>query len=80
MISERTIWDKKLIGFGKRIRASGRQTWICQTRIIPREKQKKITLGTVKKIPCPIAKRMAKQWLMKVAKERAQARVGESIK
>jgi integrase len=43
--SERIVFDERLPGFGLRLRADGKRTWIVQYRIA--KKQRRMTLGSV---------------------------------
>jgi hypothetical protein len=43
--SERIVFDERLPGFGLRLRAVGKRTWIVQYRIA--RKQRRMTLGSV---------------------------------
>jgi integrase len=43
--SERIVFDERLPGFGLRLRADGRRTWIVQYRVAKR--QRRVTIGSV---------------------------------
>ena len=62
--SELIIFDEKLPGFGYRIRAGGKRTWIVQYRL--GEKQRRMTLGNVAVLNCGQARSQAKDALSKV--------------
>ncbi len=62
--SETIVFDEGLPGFGLRIRAGGKRTWIAQYRL--GSKQRRVTLGTVETISVDEARRRAKSALSKV--------------
>jgi integrase len=80
---DRIVFDDDLAGFGLRLRAGGKRTWIVQYRI--GSKQRRLTLGSTKIIDATEARRRAKSALAKVhlghdpqiqkAEARAQAAV-----
>jgi len=63
--SESIFWDDDLPGFGLRMRAGGKQTWVAQYRI--GAKQRRLTLGTPAKLGSDGARKAAKAALAKVA-------------
>ena len=62
--SETLAFDDALPGFGLRIRAGGKRTWIAQYRI--GQKQRRVTLGTVETVDADEARKRAKDVLSKV--------------
>lgn len=62
--SEILIFDEELAGFGVRIRAGGKRTWIAQYRF--GSKQRRLTLGTVEALDEPEARKRARTALSKV--------------
>jgi integrase len=62
--SEILIFDDELAGFGVRVRAGGKRTWIAQYRF--GAKQRRLTLGTVEALDEPEARKRAKTALSKV--------------
>src|SRR5690349_10431301 len=80
---EAIVFDDGLPGFGLRIRAGGKRTWIAQYRL--GSKQRRVTIGTVETVDPEDARRLARSTLSKVhlgtdpqlekAVERAQAAV-----
>src|ERR1700735_1462534 len=62
--SELLVFDDMLPGFGVRLRAGGKRTWIVQYRIGP--KQRRLTLGTVKTFDSIEARKRAKDTVAKV--------------
>jgi integrase len=62
--SETIVFDDTLSGFGLRIRAGGKRTWIAQYRI--GKKQRRVTLGTVEALGPDEAKKAGKAALAKV--------------
>ena len=62
--AEALLFDDALPGFGLRVRAGGKRTWIAQYRI--GQKQRRISLGTVERIDLDEARRRAKSALCKV--------------
>ena len=58
------VFDDDLAGFGVRIRAGGKRTWIAQYRF--GKKQRRLTLGTVEALDEPDARKRAKTALSKV--------------
>lgn len=56
--SELLEFDDTLPGFGVRLRAGGKRTWIVQYRIGPQ--QRRLSLGTVKAFDATEARRRAK--------------------
>src|SRR6516162_10339208 len=63
--SDWIVFDDDLPGFGLRIRAGGKRTWIAQYRL--GKKQRRLPLGTVKERSLADARQEAKQALAKVA-------------
>jgi len=59
--TELIVFDDSLKGFGLRIRAGGKRTWIAQYRI--GAKQRRITLGTVEALDPERARQAAKDAL-----------------
>lgn len=62
--SEILVFDEELAGFGVRIRAGGKRTWIAQYRF--GAKQRRMTLGTVEALDEAEARKRAKTALSKV--------------
>jgi integrase len=62
--SERIIFDENLPGFGFRIRAGGKRTWIAQYRI--GNKQRRLTLGSLEKLDPDQARKAARAVLARV--------------
>lgn len=81
--SEAFVWDDDLPGFGLRVRAGGKRTWIVQYRL--GEKQRRLTLGTPANLRAEDARKAAKSSLAKVALgadpagEKIEARTKASI-
>ena len=81
--SETIVFDEGLPGFGLRIRAGGKRTWIAQYRL--GSKQRRVTLGTVETISADEARRRAKSALSKVhlgtdpQVEKAEARAQAAV-
>jgi integrase len=63
MTDDRFEWDRKLAGFGKRVR-NGRETWIIQFRL--GHKQRRMTIGTCAKLTPAQARDQAKRRLAEV--------------
>jgi integrase len=61
---ELIVFDEALKGFGLRIRAGGKRTWIAQYRL--GSKQRRLTLGTVEKLDADEARKQAKDDLARV--------------
>jgi len=61
--SEHVFWDEDLPGFGVRVRAGGKRTWIVQYRVAGRTK--KTTLGNVNTVSPDAARSTAKAHLAK---------------
>jgi integrase len=57
--AERIVFDERLSGFGLRVRAGGKRTWIVQYRV--GKKQRRKTLGSVDKIMAAKAYEVAEQ-------------------
>jgi integrase len=57
--TERIVFDERLSGFGLRVRAGGKRTWIVQYRV--GRKQRRKTLGSVDKIMAAKAYEVAEQ-------------------
>jgi integrase len=55
--SELIVFDERLPGFGVRLRAGGKRTWIIQYRVGKQQRRK--TLGSVDKIRAPLARETA---------------------
>jgi integrase len=62
--SELIVFDDDLPGFGIRLRAGGKRTWIVQYRV--GQKQRRLTLGSTAAISLDEARRQAKKVLAKV--------------
>src|SRR3954471_3119921 len=62
--SELLVFDDALPGFGLRVRAGGKRTWIAQYRI--GTKQRRLTLGTTETVDVDEARKRAKNALSKV--------------
>src|SRR3954463_9424054 len=62
--SETIVFDDALPGFGVRLRAGGKRTWIAQYRL--GAKQRRITLGNVEAVDLDEARKRAKDALAKV--------------
>jgi integrase len=63
--AERIVFDEKLAGFGVRVRAGGKRTWIAQYRL--GDKQRRLTLGNVESIDEKEARDRARKALGKVS-------------
>ena len=63
--AEVLIFDQDLPGFGLRVRAGGKRTWIAQYRV--GAKQRRITLGTTETLNLDEARRRAREALAKVS-------------
>ena len=63
--TELLTFDDDLPNFGLRIRSGGKRTWICQYRP-GRDKQRRVTLGSVANMDAADARREAKTLLSKV--------------
>src|SRR5215203_5593751 len=81
--SEIIVFDDALPGFGVRLRAGGKRTWIAQYRL--GAKQRRITLGTVEAVDPDDARKRAKDALAKAQlggdpqAEKADARARASV-
>jgi integrase len=81
--SETIIFDDALPGFGVRLRAGGKRTWIAQYRL--GLKQRRITLGTVETLDPEEARKLARDVLAKAQlggdpqADKTDARVRASI-
>jgi integrase len=83
--SDAIFFDEDLAGFGVRLRAGGKRTWIAQYRI--GTKQRRLTLGAVAKLDADKARAEAKNRLAQVtlgsdpqqAKHEARARAAETF-
>ncbi len=62
--TEQIIFDDALPGFGVRIRAGGKRTWIAQYRV--GKQQRRVTIGSVEVLEPDEARRRAKEILAKV--------------
>ncbi len=62
--SERIVFDERLPGFGLRLRADGRRTWIVQYRVA--RKQRRVTIGPVEMMMAGQAYAAAEQMLAQV--------------
>src|SRR5262249_34890302 len=77
------IFDDDIKGFGIRLRAGGKKTWIVQYRI--GNKQRRVTLGDVRKLDSETARSSAKERLAKVTlgedpqKAKIEARARASV-
>ncbi len=80
---EMIVFDETLPGFGLRIRAGGKRTWIAQYRL--GSKQRRLTLGTVETLDPDKARQRAKSALSKAhlgtdpQVEKAEARAQAAI-
>lgn len=63
--SDYCIWDNELIGFGLRVRSSGRYYWFVRVR--QRGKQRRVTLGCSDDLDAERARRQARAVLAEVA-------------
>jgi integrase len=61
--AELIVFDEALPGFGVRLREGGKRTWIAQYRI--GQKQRRVTLGSVKALTPDLARKAAKAALAK---------------
>ena len=83
--SDAIFFDDDLPGFGLRIRAGGKRTWIIQYRV--GAKQRRLTLGTVDKLNADQARKAAKGRLARVElggdpqqeKHEARAAAGHTV-
>jgi integrase len=62
--TEAIVFDDALAGFGLRIRAGGKRTWITQYRL--GSKQRRVTIGTTETLGADEARRRARKMLSKV--------------
>jgi integrase len=62
--SETIVFDETLSGFGLRVRAGGKRTWIAQYRL--GGKQRRVTIGTAETLDADEARRRARSVLAKV--------------
>jgi integrase len=62
--TESIVFDEAMAGFGVRLRAGGKRTWIAQYRL--GNKQRRLTLGTIETLDEAEARRRAKTALSKV--------------
>src|ERR1700690_1867437 len=62
--TESIVFDEAMPGFGVRLRAGGKRTWIAQYRL--GNKQRRLTLGTLETLDETEARRRAKTALSKV--------------
>ncbi len=80
------IFDDEISGFGLRLRAGGKRTWIAQYRI--GTKQRRVTLGDVTKLDADAARKAARDRLAQVtlggdpqkAKHEARARAAMTLR
>ena len=63
--SEMIVFDEGLPGFGLRVRAGGKRTWVAQFRV--GTKQRRVGLGTAERVDPEEARRRAKEVLAKVS-------------
>jgi hypothetical protein len=63
--AERIVFDEKLPGFGVRVRAGGKRTWIAQYRL--GDRQRRLTLGNVEALDEKEARDRARKALGKVS-------------
>ena len=63
--AEALIFDQDLPGFGLRVRAGGKRTWVAQYRL--GTKQRRVTLGTTETIDPDEARKRAREALAKVS-------------
>jgi integrase len=83
--SDAIFFDDDIPGFGLRIRAGGKRTWIIQYRV--GAKQRRLTLGTVDKLNADQARKAAKGRLARVElggdpqqeKQEARAAAGHTV-
>jgi integrase len=81
--SETIVFDEVLPGFGLRIRAGGKRTWIAQYRL--GHKQRRVTVGTVETVDPDEARKRARSVLAKVhlgtdpQVEKAEARAHAAV-
>jgi integrase len=81
--SETIAFDEALPGFGLRIRAGGKRTWIAQYRL--GSKQRRVTIGTVETVDADEARSRARSALAKVhlgtdpQMEKAEARAQAAV-
>ncbi|WP_082504626.1 integrase arm-type DNA-binding domain-containing protein [Methylobacterium sp. Leaf111] len=81
--SERIVFDDALPGFGIRLRAGGKRTWIVQYRV--GAKHRRITVGNVAALEADDARKRAREILAKVQlggdpqQEKAEARARAAI-
>ena len=64
-VGEYTIWDTELVGFGLRVRPSGRCFWTV--RIRHRGKQRRVTLGRPEDVEAVLARAQARRLLAEAA-------------
>ena len=81
--SELIVFDDTMPGFGVRLRAGGKRTWIVQYRL--GRKQRRLTLGAVGTVPLDSARRSAAEALSKVGlaidpqADKLRSRAGASV-
>jgi integrase len=82
-VNEKIVFDAALPGFGLRLRAGGKRTWIVQYRV--GAKQRRVTLGTIETLVAEEARKRAKSALSKVhlgrdpQLEKAEARAQSAV-
>ncbi|WP_083772238.1 integrase arm-type DNA-binding domain-containing protein [Methylocella silvestris] len=62
--SDLLVFDDSLPGFGVRLRAGGKRTWIAQYRV--GSQQRRLSLGTVEAIDATEARRRAREAIARV--------------
>lgn len=62
--SEAIVFDEQLPGFGVRLRAGGKRTWVAQYRI--GSKQRRVTIGSVEALDLEEARRRAREIIARV--------------
>ena len=68
---DRTVWDSELVGFGVRVRASGRKAYVVQHRLGKGRaaRQRKFTLGTFPELTPDQARADARQLIARLHRE-----------
>jgi hypothetical protein len=73
-LSEYTVWDDKISGFGLRVRVSGRKSFVLLYRVRGETKLKKITIGRAEGIALAAARDMARELLSEACMGRDPAK------
>ena len=63
--SEIIVFDEQLPGFGIRLRAGGKRSWVCQYRV-GGSKQRRVSVGSVEALDPDEARKRAREILARV--------------